>query len=182
MLAQLTIYRWDYDSFLSGTLPWALEKFCHDHWPGHASMALQLWLKASDWRQKLRCKGWWNNGRQPKRCFLGAMVKVFSRTRSEGSRFTLGVWGRGCARHKSHLCPQPFATVGNRLRDRRKALRAHWRVLPEDISKVSQVDLWHRSYIDVCKGGVCVGDLWRRSYFGICTRGVCESASHKSLK
>ena len=42
--------------------------------------------------------------------------------RSEGSRFTLGVWGQGCVRQKLSLCPQAFATVRNRLRVRRKAL------------------------------------------------------------
>ena len=35
----------------------------------------------------------------------------FCRMRSEGSRFTLGVWGQGCVRQKLRLCPQPFATV-----------------------------------------------------------------------
>ena len=34
--------------------------------------------------------------------------------RSEGSRFTLGVWGWGCVCQKLLLRPQPFATVRNR--------------------------------------------------------------------
>ena len=36
-------------------------------------------------------------------------------------------------------------------------------------------DLWRRSYIGVCGGGVCESDLWRRSYIGVCRGGVCES-------
>ena len=35
--------------------------------------------------------------------------------RSEGSRFTLGVWGQGCVRQMLRLCPQPSAAVRNRL-------------------------------------------------------------------
>ena len=45
--------------------------------------------------------------------------------RSEGSRFTWGSGG-GAVLAKSCVCdrnrPQPFAIVGNRLRERRKAL------------------------------------------------------------
>ena len=50
---------------------------------------------------------------------------VFSRMRSEGSRF---IWGSGGEAVFAESCvcvrnsPQPFATVRNRLRDRRKAL------------------------------------------------------------
>ena len=36
-------------------------------------------------------------------------------------------------------------------------------------------DLWRRSYIGVCRGGVWESDLWRRSYIGVCRRGVSES-------
>ena len=36
-------------------------------------------------------------------------------------------------------------------------------------------DLCRRSYIGVCRGGVCVSDLCRRSYFGVCRGGVCVS-------
>ena len=43
---------------------------------------------------------------------------------SEGSRFTLRVWGWGCVRRKLCLCPQPFATVRNRLRWRRNTLHS----------------------------------------------------------
>ena len=32
-----------------------------------------------------------------------------------------------------------------------------------------------RSYIGVCRGGVCESDLCRRSYIGVCRGGVCES-------
>ena len=28
--------------------------------------------------------------------------------------------------------------------------------------------LWRRSYIGVCRGGVCVSALCRRSYIGVC--------------
>ena len=34
-------------------------------------------------------------------------------------------------------------------------------------------DLWRRSYIGVCRGGVCESDLCRRSYIGVC-REVSE--------
>ena len=30
-----------------------------------------------------------------------------------------------------------------------------------------------RSYIGVCRGGVCVTDLCRRCYIGVCKGGVC---------
>ena len=36
-------------------------------------------------------------------------------------------------------------------------------------------DLCRRSYIGVCRGSVCVSDLRRRSYIGVCRGGVCES-------
>ena len=35
--------------------------------------------------------------------------------------------------------------------------------------------LCRRSYIGVCRGGVCVSDLWRRSYIGVCRGDVCVS-------
>ena len=38
----------------------------------------------------------------------------FSRIRSKGSRFTLGVWGLRCVRSTLHSRSQPFATVRNR--------------------------------------------------------------------
>ena len=37
----------------------------------------------------------------------------YSRTRSKGSRFTLGVWGLSCVRQTLRNCPPPFATVRN---------------------------------------------------------------------
>ena len=49
-------------------------------------------------------------------------------------------------------------------------------------------DLWRRSYIGVCGGGVCESDLWRRSFFGVCRGGVCVSdlcqvrVSYKSVQ
>ena len=61
----------------------------------------------------------------------------FSRMRSEGSRFTcMGVWGWGCVRQVLRLRLQPSATVGNRLRWRRKALHSGERVWrgPETVS------------------------------------------------
>ena len=48
--------------------------------------------------------------------------------------------------------------------------------------------LCRRSYIGVCRGGVCVRDLWRRRYIGVCRGGVSESdlcqvrVSYKSVK
>ena len=38
---------------------------------------------------------------------------TFSRMRSKGSRFTLGVWGLSCVRQSLSNCSQPFATVRN---------------------------------------------------------------------
>ena len=32
-----------------------------------------------------------------------------------------------------------------------------------------------RSYIGVCRGGVCVSDLYRRSYINICRGGICSN-------
>ena len=45
-------------------------------------------------------------------CFLFYMS--FSRMRSKGSRFTLGVWGLECVRSTLRSRPQPSATVRNR--------------------------------------------------------------------
>ena len=100
----------------------------------------------------------------------------FSRTRSEGSRFTWGSGGEAvfakfwvCFRNRW----QPSATVGNRPWWRRKALHSGecvWRA-PE----ISQIDSRCRSYIGVCRGGVCVSDLWRRRYIGVCRGGVSVS-------
>ena len=42
------------------------------------------------------------------------MRTSFSRMRSKGSRFTLGVWGWGCVRSTLRSRSQPFATVRNR--------------------------------------------------------------------
>ena len=56
-------------------------------------------------------------------------IIVFSRMRSKGSRFTLGVWGlRVCSLDVAFVVatvrnrPQPFATVRNRSRDPRMAV------------------------------------------------------------
>ena len=43
-----------------------------------------------------------------------ASKSSFSRMRSKGSRFTLGVWGLECVRSTLRPRPQPFATVRNR--------------------------------------------------------------------
>ena len=50
--------------------------------------------------------------------------------------FHLGVWGWGCVRQVLRFRSQPFATVGNRLRWRRKALHSGERVWsgPESVS------------------------------------------------
>ena len=109
----------------------------------------------------------------------------FSRMRSEGSHFTLG--GQGCVRQKLCLCPQPVATVRNRLRDRRKALLrcecirsgpesvSSWLALPQLLVMAFAKEVWRRSYHGVCKGGVSVSDLWRRSYHGVCRGSVSVS-------
>ena len=102
-----------------------------------------------------------------------------SRMRSEGSRFTLWVWGWGCVRQKLCLSSQPSATVGNSLRVRRKALHSgewcrkgsrkcdFWPVSLQLFWRLQRKCLWvllcRRSYIGVCRGGVSVSDLWRRS-------------------
>ena len=84
--------------------------------------------------------------------------------RSEGSRFT---WGSGGEAVFAQFCVcdrnrrQPSATVGNR-----RQVFATVRVSAVRLSTVAsvsgvvpkacQVELWRRSYIDVCSGGVCV--------------------------
>ena len=97
-------------------------------------------------------------------------LDVFSWMRSEGSRFTLGVWGWGCVRQKLRLCPQPFATVC--MSAIRLSLCANATGV---VSKVCQVDSWCRSYIGVCRGGVSVSDLCFCSYIGVCRGGVSVS-------
>ena len=94
--------------------------------------------------------------------------------RSEGSRFTLGVWGWGCVRHKLRLRPPPFATVGNRRQPSLVTLSLCANATGVD-QKVCRVGSWRRSCMGVCRGGVCVSDLWRRSYNGVCRGSVCLS-------
>ena len=85
----------------------------------------------------------------------------FSRMRSEGSRFTWGSGGEAvfakscvCDRNRS----QPFATV------RVSAVRLSTVASVSGVvPKACQVELWRRSYIAVCRGGVSANDLWRRS-------------------
>ena len=62
------------------------------------------------WRKKM-CYIWYIA-----KGIRGQHLNVFSRTRSKGSRFTLGVWGWGCVRStRVYLCnrPRPSATVRN---------------------------------------------------------------------
>ena len=107
---------------------------------------------------------------------------VFSRMRSEGSRFT---WGSGGEAVFAKFCvcgcncgnrSQPSATLRNRLCVRRKALHngeCVWsgaEIIPESC----QVGSCRRSYIGVSRGGVCVSDLWRCRYIGVCRGGGCE--------
>ena len=47
----------------------------------------------------------------------------FSRMRSEGSRFTLGVWGPGCVRPMLRLRSQPFANARMHLEWSRKCVK-----------------------------------------------------------
>ena len=61
---------------------------------------------------------------QPNRWEGPVFPDPFSRMRSEGSRFTLGVWGQGCVRQMLRLCPQPSASVCNRLHEGLKALHS----------------------------------------------------------
>ena len=74
--------------------------------------------------------------------------------RSKGSRFTLGVWGWGCVRPKSHLCSQPSACVCVTA-VRPSTLASASRMVP----KACQVESWSRSYIGACRGSVCVSRL-----------------------
>ena len=84
------------------------------HWDG----SQESWQK---WRKKtwdfLDAPNLLRTSRSPKLevvLFAPNQNEYFSRMRSEGSRFTLGVWGWGCVRQKLRLRPQAFATVGNR--------------------------------------------------------------------
>ena len=103
-------------------------------------------------------------------CFFSP---VFSRMRSEGSRFTWGSGGEAvfakfcvCVRNRR----QPSATV------RVSAVRLSTGASVSGVvPKACQVELWRRSYIGVCRGGVCESDLRRRSYICVCTGRVCES-------
>ena len=98
------------------------------------------------------------------------IFEFFSRMRSEGSRFTWGSGGEAvfaefcvCVRNRS----QVSATVCV------SAVRLSTVASVSGVvSKACQVELWRRSYIGVCRGGVCESDLWRRSYIGVCRGGV----------
>ena len=98
---------------------------------------------------------------------------------------------------KSCLCLQRFATVGNRLRRRRNALRSaeccagrgfesvsSWPVTPQFFWRLQRRCLCESSvtpqlrdllYFGVCRGGVSVSHLWRCSYVGLCRGGVSVS-------
>ena len=82
--------------------------------------------------------------------------------RSEGSRFT---WGSGGEAVFAKFCvfgrnrSQPSATAcGDAVR--LSTVASVFGVVP----KACQVESWRRSYIGVCRGGVCESDLRRRSY------------------
>ena len=68
------------------------------------------------------------------------------------------------------------ATVGNRLREGRKAL------LLRECNCNGLDDSWRRSSIGVCRGGISVSDLCRRSYIGVYWWRCPVRASHKSVK
>ena len=83
---------------------------------------------------------------------MPASKATFSRMRSEGSRFTLGVWGQGCVRPIcvcSRNRPQPSPTVCVRAVRLSTGASASG-VVP----KVCQVDSCRRSFIGICRGGV----------------------------
>ena len=99
-------------------------------------------------------------------CWLGLKK---NRMRSEGSRFTLGVWGQGCVRQELCLCAQPFASVCV------SAVRLSTVAIASGVvPKAYQVDSCRRRYIGVCRGAVCVSDLCRCSCIGVCSGGVCR--------
>ena len=85
---------------------------------------------------------------------------TYSRMRSEG----LGV--RLCSRKVAFV----FATVCVTA-VRLSTVASASGVVP----KAYPVDSCRRSYIGVCRGGVCVSDLCRRNYFSVCRGGVCVS-------
>ena len=101
------------------------------------------------------------------------VILYFSRMRSEGSRFTWGSGGEAvfakfcvCVRNRS----QVFATVcGTAVRLSTVASASG------GVQKLCRIESCRRSYIGVCRGGVCESDLCRRSYIGVCRGGVCES-------
>ena len=119
------------------------------------------------------------------------LIEVFSRMRSEGSRF---IWGSGGEAVFAESCvyvrnrPRATATVcvtAVRLSTVASASGVVQKLCQVESCRRSYIgvcrgglcesDLWRRSYIGVCRGGVCESDLWRRSYFGVCRGGVCES-------
>ena len=97
----------------------------------------------------------------------------FSRMRSEGSRFTLGVWGWGCVRPMLRLCPQPSATAVNRPRVRRKALlngECIWRGLEsESRGLVTSQLFWRLQRRCQCEWSVAPQLSWH-----LRRRSLCE--------
>ena len=68
--------------------------------------------------------------------------------RSEGSRFTLGVWGQSCVRQMLRLCSQLFATVC--------ATAVRLSTVVGAPSRGLESATWRRSYIGICRESVCV--------------------------
>ena len=111
--------------------------------------------------------------KNPPRMILGTWDQWFSRMRSEGSRF---IWGSGGEAVFAESCvyvrnrsPMTVTVCVSAVRLSTVA------TAPGVILKACQVDSCRRSYIGVCRGGVCVSDLCRRSYISVCSGGVSVS-------
>ena len=96
---------------------------------------------------------------------------LFSRMRSAGSRFTLGVWGQGCVRPMLRLRSQPSATVRNRLCDSRTVCMPAVTLSPfanasGAVPKLCQVDsltpqlYWHLQRRCLCEWSASPQSFW----------------------
>ena len=101
---------------------------------------------------------------------------VFSRLRSKGSRFTLGVWGlRVCSLDVAFVVatvrnrPQPFATVRNRSRDPRMAVPM--------VSSAEEVIFggFKRLVASFRVAGVALRDI--QTYFVTCRKWFCVAGA-----
>ena len=115
---------------------------------------------------------------------IGSAIS-FSRMRSKGSRFTLGVWGlRVCSLDVAFLCSQPSATARNRSQRNRSQPSATVRNRPRDcymavpmVSSAERVIFggFKRFVASFCVAGMALCDI--QTCFVTCRKSFCVAGA-----